>query len=154
MGVYMEKELFYMLQNIKRDINCLDLKYLKEKLEDLNYKCMHEENNFDYYNKLYLKNNIKLLFIKMIPFIDKKTFYNYISKKNKLDLLMDEIEEKYNMLLIETVVTEVLLDINTNKEVVLKNNYNQIDTFLSFINQLTNEEKNKIFSYKMGVNNE
>ena len=47
----MEKELFYIMQDLKRDINCLEIDYLKRKLEEVNIKCMHEEDNFNYYNK-------------------------------------------------------------------------------------------------------
>lgn len=53
----------------------------------------------------------------------------------------------------EKVVTEVLLEINTNKEKSFKNNFNQIYDFLELMNKTTEEEKEKIFSYKMGIQN-
>ena len=50
-------------------------------------------------------------------------------------------------------VTEVLLEINTNKEKAFKNNFNQIYDFLELIDKMPEEEKVKIFSYKMGMQN-
>ena len=81
-----------------------------------------------------------------------KNFFKYTYIRQSLENNLDKIEEKYNLLLAEFVVTEVLLDINKTKEVALKNNFNQIDSFLTFIDKLDTEEKEQIFSYKMGEN--
>ena len=148
--------MFHILQNIKIDINTLDLKYLHDKLITLNYDCMHEEDNFDYYNKKFFLNNIKFLLTKIIMLgkVTKNQIDKYTYIRQSLENNLDKIEEKYNLLLAEFVITEVLLDINKTKEISLKNNFNQIDSFLEFIKKYSDEEKEKIFSYKMGVNNE
>ena len=109
---------------------------------------MKEEDNFYYYNRKFFLNNIKFLLLKIIMLgkckknqIDK---YTYI--RDNLEAKMDKIEEKYNLLLAEFVVTENLIQVNTNKESFFKNNYKQIDNFFNYIDKLNDEEKNKIFS--------
>lgn len=145
----MEKDLFYILQNIKVDINSLNINYLQNKLVKLNFDCMYEEDNFEYYNKKFFINNIKFLLTKilMLGRCTKNQIDKYNFTRQSLEKNLDKIEEKYNYLLAEFVVTEVFLEINKNKE------YNQIDSFLDFINKMPNEEKDKILSYKMGDNN-
>ncbi|MBQ9023989.1 MAG: hypothetical protein IJ105_02065 [Bacilli bacterium] len=151
----MEKDLFYILQNIKVDINSLNINYLQDRLVKLNFDCMYEEDNFDYYNKKLFINNIKFLLTKLLMLgrCTKNQINKYNLTRQSLEKNLDKIEDNYNYLLAEYVVTEVFLEINKTKEITLKNNYNQIDSFLEFINKMSKEEKDKIFSYKMGVNN-
>ena len=95
----MEKDLFHILQNIKIDINTLDLKYLHDKLITLNYDCMHEEDNFDYYNKKFFLNNIKFLLTKIIMLgkVTKNQIDKYTYIRQSLENNLDKIEEKYNL---------------------------------------------------------
>jgi len=150
-----ERDLFYILQDLKRSINVLDLNYLKDKLEVLNTESMHQEDNFDYYNRKYFLNNLKHLLVKILTLgkCSKKHNDNYFEIRELLEYKLNIIEHKYEQLTVELIVTEVLLDINTNKEVFYKNNFKQIDNFLEFIDELPKEEKQKIFEYKIGVNN-
>lgn len=149
----MERDLFHILQELKREINVIDLKYLKDKIEVLDVDRMHEEDDFNYYNKQYFKNNIKYLILKIIMLgrCNSRQLNSYINVKNKLEKKLDTIEERYNDLCIEKIVTETLLEINTNKEKSLKSNFNQIYDFLEYIEKIPVDEKDKIFSYKMGA---
>lgn len=151
----MERDLFYILQNIKIDINCLNIKQLQRKLEEVNNECMYEEDNFNYYNRKFFINNIKFLLIKIIMLgnCTKNQIDKYSLIKESLENILDKIEENYNFLHMEFTTTEKLLRQNKNKEISLKNNFEQINSFLEYIDDLSNEDKEKIFSYKMGVNN-
>ena len=151
----MEKDLFYILQELKVDINTLNLKSLKEKLEKINFYCMYEEDNFNYYNKKFFLNNLKFLLTRflMLGMCTKNQLDAYRCRRESLERNLDLIEDKYNLLLRESVILEILIEINENREQPLKNNFKQIDSFLEFIKPLSEEEKDKIFSYKMGANN-
>lgn len=151
----MERDLFYILQNIKIDINCLKIDYLQKRLEEVNNECMHEEDSFNYYNKKFFLNNLRFLLIKifMLGNCTKNQIDKYALTRNSLENILDRIEENYNLLFTELTIIEGLLEVNKNKEESLKNNFKQINLFFDYINDLSKEEKKKIFSYKMGVNN-
>lgn len=146
----MEKELFHLLQELKICNNKIDVKNMQQILDNLYYECNHSEDKFDYYNRLYFLNNIKLLLLKMVPFFNKKEKIKCILKKEKLDRIMDYIEIEYNNLEIGIIAYEAIIDISKNRKNELKKNMNQIDCFLNFINNLSADEKQKIFNYKMG----
>lgn len=151
----MERDLFYILQNIKIDINCLKIDYLQKRLEEVNNECMHEEDSFNYYNKKFFLNNLRFLLIKifMLGNCTKNQIDKYALTRNSLENILDRIEENYNLLFTELTIIEGLLEVNKNKEESLKNNFKQINLFFDYINDLSKEEKKKIFSYKMGENN-
>ena len=151
----MERDLFYILQNIKIDINCLKIDYLQKRLEEVNNECMHEEDSFNYYNKKFFLNNLRFLLIKifMLGNCTKNQIDKYALTRNSLENILDKIEENYNLLFTELTIIEGLLEVNKNKEESLKNNFKQINLFFDYINDLSKEEKKKIFSYKMGENN-
>ena len=151
----MERDLFYILQNIKIDINCLKIDYLQKRLEEVNNECMHEEDSFNYYNKKFFLNNLRFLLIKifMLGNCTKNQIDKYALTRNSLENILDRIEENYNLLFTELTIIEGLLEVNKNKEESLKNNFKQINLFFDYVNDLSKEEKKKIFSYKMGENN-
>ena len=152
----MEKELFYIMQDLKRDINCLEIEYLKRKLEEVNIKCMHEEDNFNYYNKRFFLNNLKFLITKilMLGKCTRNQLIKYECIRQSLEKNLDIIEQRYEILYLESHFTEELLKQNTAKEPILKENYNKIEEFLNFVNSLDTEEKERMLSYKIGVNND
>lgn len=87
----MEKDLYHILQELKREINVIDLKYLKDKIEVLDVDCMNAENNFDYYNRQYLKNNIKFLILKilMLGRCNSDQIGCYLAMRQELNKKMD-----------------------------------------------------------------
>lgn len=154
-GGFMERDLFHILQNLKININTLDLDYLEDRLIVLSHDCNHEERNFEYYRKRYIINNLKYSLIKVLMLgrctKNQRDKYEYIIAN--LEENLDKIAEKYSLLFSEFVVTEVLLETNKNKKEFLDNNFKQIDSFFEFIDKFDSDEKEKIFSYKMGVKN-
>lgn len=144
----MEKELFYILQDLKIDINSLNTKKLKNKIDDLYIQFMHVENNFNYYRKKYVLNNIKHLLTLGMCSKYRSEKHKYI--KQNIEENLDIIDIKYRLLLSELTNIESFLEINQNKEKTFKNNFEQIDTFLNFIKNLDNDEKEKLLSYRIG----
>ena len=74
--------------------------------------------------------------------------------RQSLEKNLDIIEQRYEILYLESHFTEELLKKNITKESILKENYNKIEEFLNFVNSLDTEEKERMLSYKIGVNND
>ena len=151
----MEKDLFHILQDLKIDINRLDLEYLNDRLTVLEFDCFHQENNYEYYRKRLFFNNLKYSIVKilMLGRCSKNQIDKYECIRENLEKMLNKIEQKYDLLTAEYVVTEVLIETNSIKKEFLDNNFKQIDSFFELIDKFDDKEKEKIFSYKMGMKN-
>ena len=147
---FLEKELFNILQELKKDNNCLDISYMQRKLDDIYDERTKVKDDFNFYNKYYFLTNIKIILLSMLPFILKEKKLKCKSNKEKADRILDLIEQKYDSLEIKIIIYESLIDISKVKKNDYEKNINQINNFLDYINDLTVEDKQKIFNYKMG----
>ena len=147
----MEKELFHILQEIKGILNCIDIDEYDEKMKKVeNIKSAIEQ---EYYN------NKAELIRENIDYIlsDITTFWKY----RKLNKTIHE--QKKEHIKTEIIITQKLeescdkehdnlqrqKEFEIIKEQTYRKNFNQIDSFLELCKTLSDEEKEKMFNYKM-----
>lgn len=144
----MEKELFYILQDLKIDINSLNIQNIKKQLEDLYIQSIHIEDNLNYYKKKYILNDLKYVLTLGMCSKYRSEKYKYI--RENIEENLDIIDIKYELILSELSQIEDFFENSLAKEKTFKNNFEQIDSFLNFIKHLDKDEKEKLLSYRIG----
>lgn len=147
----MEKELFYILQDIKGILNCINLEEYDEKIKIVeNVKRGIEQERFE--NALERKReNLDYVLSDITTFWKYRKLNKMIheQKKNHIDtvgMIVKSLEESCEREKAELIRQK---SFDENKREVYKRNFDQIDGFLELCKTLTEEEKEKVFNYKM-----
>ena len=113
----MDKELFRILQEIKLNINKINMKAIDELIEEQNKEEEKQSELFNYYRKKYilLCRKFHLLNILTLGINYKKNKYSFELEKELLNGAMDKVELDYNMALISIAAYEALKNIATKK---------------------------------------
>ena len=147
----MEKEIYYTLQDIKGYRNILKLSDIDKKIELLDTKKQSEQIKSKNYNKEYNKEKLKFSLLNFLTF---GQFYNlnsnvYAAKISKLKEARDNSLDDYILYKVEE---QKYIEQRKKDEVKLyyyDRNFEQINMFLELLDTVSDEEKEKIFSYKM-----
>lgn len=147
----MEKEIYYTLQDIKGYRNILKSSDIDKKIELLDTKKQSEQIKSKNYNREYNKEKLKFSLLTLITF---GQFYNlnssvYASKISKLKEARDNSLDDYILYKVEE---QKYIDQKKKDEIKLyyyDKNFEQINMFLDLLDTVSEEEKEKIFSYKM-----
>ena len=152
----MEKDLLKILQEIKIELNKLKIEDRKKEIQKLNKKLDRTIDNYNRYSKKQFYIRVKYLLFSSITL----GIYSYL-KSNKvrekieeLENYMTQEENEYNILNIEIVGNEVINEINQNIQKELIKNYDQISNFLQLCDNMDEQEKESVLTYKMGVEHE
>ncbi len=147
----MDKELFKTLQELKLDVNSIDLKYFDNKIKEYNIEEEKKEDLFRFHNKEYFLLKLKFYILNVltlgINYSNNK--YDYNLRKELLEGALDKVEEEYDKSLLSIAFYETLKEVKKSKENVLNYNIDQLNRFLDLVENLSKEEKMKIFNYKM-----
>lgn len=147
----MEKELFYTIQDIKGYRNKLKASNTDKIIELLKTKEQAEIIKSKNYNRKYNKEKLKYSLLNFITFGQFCSLNSNICsiKLNNLKQSRDNSLEDYILYKTEKEKYINQKQINDNKKEFYDKNYKQIDMFLELLKTLSNDEKEKIFSYKM-----
>ena len=152
----MEKDLLKILQEIKIELNKLKIEDRKKEIQKLNKKLDRTIDNYNRYSKKQFYIRVKYLLFSSITL----GIYSYL-KSNKVREKIEELENymiqeenEYNILNIEIVGNEVINEINQNIQKELIKNYDQISNFLQLCDNMDEQEKESVLTYKMGVEHE
>ena len=148
----MKKDLFYILQELKRDINKIDLEYYDKQLEELEIELKENEQLYNKMNKAMIYEDIKVILLNIITFgiYYKRYEYEYQLRKELIDGTLSDIQHDIKYIVSEMIAYEVLKDINSAKKESFIKNRDQIDKFLTLYEKLKDEEKTKLLNYKIG----
>ena len=147
----MEKELFRILQEIKIGINIInsnDFEKKINKISNLEAKTIIMNN---LYIDAYRKNKAKFILFSIFTFgiYYYKNKYDYELRNEILEGAIDNCEDNYYNLVHDRVLYrayQMEFDMRLN---FFNKNFNQIDSFLELVQNLSEEEKQKYLSYKI-----
>ena len=148
----MNNDLFRLLQEVKFYINKINSENYDEQIEETKEQIKKYGTLYNSLNNDMIREDIKIIILNFITlgFYFKRYEYEYNLKKDIVDESLDILKNNINILINDLIKYEKLKISNKNRMEFLIKNRDQIDKFLSLVDNLNEDEKQKIFNYKIG----